>query len=144
LNWWEIPKFFFKFLSKIKLSILINQVNLGELDDSNKHSRWLTTMNFGRHSFISFDASKWILTNWATHRNPISPRLSAHHVLWMVNLGLILQQWKQGLLSSFVISITSRRRRHKVKVISAEGNTGETEGEIVIVRWMPVAIDQSY
>jgi hypothetical protein len=62
----------------------------------------------------------------------------------MVNLGLILQQWKQGLLSSFVISITSRRRRQKVKVISAEGNTGETEGEIVIVRWMPVAIDQSY
>jgi hypothetical protein len=61
----------------------------------------------------------------------------------MVNLGLILQQWKQGLLTSFVISITSRRR-HKVKVISAEGNTGETEGEIVMVRWMPVAIDQSY
>ncbi|KAJ6971495.1 hypothetical protein NC653_032105 [Populus alba x Populus x berolinensis] len=62
----------------------------------------------------------------------------------MVNLGLILQQWKQGLLSTFVISITSRRRRHKLKVISAEGNVGETQGEIVMVRWMPVAIDQSY
>ena len=105
---------------------------------------WLTTMNLGRHSFISFDASKWILTNRLAHGNLISLGLSAHHVLWIVNLGLISQQWKQGLLSSFVISITSRRRRHKVKVISAEGNAVETQGEIVTVRWMPVAIDQSY